>query len=513
MNVSSFFDHWSIIENPFQAEEARHDAVFARLGGERVRHPDFEKILGDTSRPSSAIVFGEKGSGKTAIRLQIERSVSEHNARRPNERILLTPYDDLNAALDRFVEAAGRREDGSPLDALKRFTLSDHMDSILHAATIRIVDALLEDPRGDPQSGIGRDEAAALRKSPPAVRRDLMTLQAVYDRPADATARTARLRRLIRAPRGGGRTAWDLAVALGWIPAAGAFALDRMGYIPDFGVDSGRWLFFVLAALWVLVVLKWALVDVAFSRWTLGRLSRRVAAQLRTLGRSAESLAASLGQLPKEDRLPQELPLSQDDDARYEMFARLGRVQRAMGFSAMMIVIDRLDEPMLISGDPERMKAVAWPLLNNKFLQMTGFGLKMLLPIELRHALFRESSAFFQEARLDKQNLIEQLRWTGSTLYDLCNARLHACLAEGAERINLIDLFDDETNRQDVVDALDQMQQPRDAFKLLYRCVQEHCSNVTDEAPEWRIPRLTLEHVRKQQAERVQLLFRGVRPG
>ena len=66
--------------------------------------------------------------------------------------------------------------------------------------------------------------------------------------------------------------------------------------------------------------------------------------------------------------------------------------------------------------------------------------------------------------------------------------------------------------RQDVVDALDQMQQPRDAFKLLYRCVQEHCSNVTDEAPEWRIPRLTLEHVRKEQAERVQQLFRGVRP-
>ena len=513
MNIATFFDHWGIRENPFQAEEARHDAVFQRLGAERVRHPDFEKILGDISRPSSAIVFGEKGSGKTAIRLQIERRVAEHNEAHPNERILLTPYDDLNAVLDRFVEAAGRRDDASELDTLKRFTLSDHMDAILHSATIRIVDALLADPRADPEAGLGAGEASALRKAPAAVRRDMLALQALYDRPVDSVSRTTRLRKLIKAPRAAGRTTWDLIVALGWIPAALVFALDRMGEIPPLGFDFGQWLFFVLGLLWLLASLKWLFVDVLFHRWTLGRLARHVASQLRVLGRSPESLAASLAQLPAEDRAPQDLPMSQDDDARYAMFARLARVQRAMGFRAMMIVIDRLDEPMLISGDPERMKAVAWPLLNNKFLQMNSFGLKMLLPIELRHALFRESSAFFQEARLDKQNLVEQLRWTGATLYDLCNARLRACRDPSADPVNLIDLFDEDVNRQDVVDGLDQMQQPRDAFKMLYRCVQEHCSNVTDEDPQWRIPRLTLENVRKQQAERVQQLFRGVRPG
>lgn len=66
--------------------------------------------------------------------------------------------------------------------------------------------------------------------------------------------------------------------------------------------------------------------------------------------------------------------------------------------------------------------------------------------------------------------------------------------------------------RQDLVDALDQMHQPRDAFKLLYRCLSEHCSNVTAEQAQWRVPRLVLEHVRKQEADRVQQLYRGIRP-
>ena len=53
-------------------------------------------------------------------------------------------------------------------------------------------------------------------------------------------------------------------------------------------------------------------------------------------------------------------------------------------------------------------------------------GFKLLLPMELRHAVFRESSAFFQEARLDKQHFVEHLAWTGPMLFDLCNARMAA---------------------------------------------------------------------------------------
>ena len=62
------------------------------------------------------------------------------------------------------------------------------------------------------------------------------------------------------------------------------------------------------------------------------------------------------------------------------------------------------------------------------------------------------------------------------------------------------------------VDALDQMHQPRDAFKLLYQCLAEHCANVTTDEAAFQISKPVLELVRRQQAERVRQLYMGVRP-
>ena len=116
MNLDQFFAHWRITENPFRGEEARHDAVFARMaglngqpasttnlaGGDNLAgkgvaatHADFEKIVGSLEQLSTAVVFGEKGSGKTAIRLQITRQVIAHNAANPGRKIFLIAYDDL----------------------------------------------------------------------------------------------------------------------------------------------------------------------------------------------------------------------------------------------------------------------------------------------------------------------------------------------------------------------------------------------------------------------------------
>ena len=112
MNLSHFFEHWQISENPFRGEEARHDAVFAKVGiaqegrGPSATHSDFEKILGDPARPSTSIVFGEKGSGKTAIRLQLSDHFRAHNREHPNRRVMVIAYDDLNGQLDWFRESA-----------------------------------------------------------------------------------------------------------------------------------------------------------------------------------------------------------------------------------------------------------------------------------------------------------------------------------------------------------------------------------------------------------------------
>jgi len=56
------------------------------------------------------------------------------------------------------------------------------------------------------------------------------------------------------------------------------------------------------------------------------------------------------------------------------------------------------------------------------------------------------------------------------------------------------------------------MQQPRDAFKFMYRCLNEHCASVTADDGSWRIPKHVLDQVRRDESERVMQLQRGIRP-
>ncbi|MBX3409225.1 MAG: hypothetical protein KF859_05000 [Phycisphaeraceae bacterium] len=516
MTVTDFLQHWSLTENPFRGEEARADAVFSRMKDgapgdtlappATMHHADFEKILGDLRRPGSSVVFGEKGSGKTAIRMQLARRIDAYNAANPTSRILLIAYDDLNGVLDRLHERVGGK---TPLESLQKVRLVDHIDAILHAVTPRLVDALLDPSRSPEGIDLGEGLKPSRRLSPTA-KLDLLLLQSIYDRPQNAQQRTGLLRRRLRVPVPpaifwGTLFAWVmpmlLIAALVWVqfftlPAP----LDqRLGY----------WALGALAGLYALFILKWSLWD----RFSLLRTGHRLRKQLRVFNRSEVSLARSLRQLAPGVRDASGLPISDSDEPRYLMLERLKGALRCLGFAGIIVVMDRVDEPTLVRGDPDRMKAVVWPLLNNKFLQQEGLAFKLLLPMELRHAVFRESSAFFQEARLDKQSLIEHLSWSGATLYDLCEARMAACALDGAKAPKLIDLFAEDVTRQDIVDALDRLHQPRDALKLMYRCMTEHCASVTRGQQEWKIPRHILAGVVKQEAERVQQMFRGIRPG
>jgi hypothetical protein len=512
MNLNHFFEHWSVTENPFRGEEARHDAVFARMTHEAVgsaasiasMHSDFEKILGELARPSTSIVFGEKGSGKTAIRLQIADRIAAHNAEHPDARVMLIAYDDLNSMLDRFHRHVGGK---SPLDSFEQMRLTDHIDAIIAEAVGSMTDQLLGSRPGG--SDIGVAPGRALRKLDRDLRWDLLLLQVIHDEghPGEsAEQRTPRLRRMLRLapPR------WSMLLgflsAVGWTPGVALYIWST--FFAEKPVLGAEYISILLVLLWVAVLLR----AMVWNPLTLRRLGHRLRKQIRVSARDDASYARALAQLPARLRASIDLPVTDSDDQRYAMLDRLRRVIAGFGCTGMLVVVDRVDEPTLVNGDPRAMRAIVWPLLNNKFLQQEGLGVKMLLPAELRHALFQESSSFFQEARLDKQHLVERLGWTGAMLYDLCDARLAACRPSEAEPITLLDLFAEDVTQRDLIDALDQMHQPRDAFKLLYRCLAEHCSNVTREQAEWRIPRLVLDAARKTEVERLQQLYRGIRP-
>ncbi|MFY7896606.1 MAG: hypothetical protein ACOVP8_10265, partial [Phycisphaerales bacterium] len=77
---------------------------------------------------------------------------------------------------------------------------------------------------------------------------------------------------------------------------------------------------------------------------------------------------------------------------------------------------------------------------------------------------------------------------------------------------NLLELFAEDVTRAELLDAFDKVRQPRDAFKLMYRCMNEHCAGFTRGQSEWRIPRSVLQAVAKSEAQRVMQVIRGIRP-
>jgi len=498
MKIETFLKHWRLRENPFVAEEARDDDIYLDIMREGVAHPEFEKIFGRPDRPSTSVVFGEKGSGKTALRLLMEQRLREYNQEHPDDKTWIVRYDEWNHMVDRTVGEQGGADDP---ENFRRIRLEDHIDKIISMVVTEIVDAASRSS----SSKVARDLMKTLRKLPRQHRLDLAYLTILYDQPSLST-RTERWRKLSRILK---VNQFITPVQAMYVFGAGAM-FTFLTFYAMIGMGFAHPYLFVPAALGPLVTLLsgWFGMGQFFKNM---RRKKKIEEEIKVVDHPSSLLFRQLGTVKSAelDSLP--LPTRGDKDCRYELLGRLQRLIRGLGFVSMTVLVDRVDEPSLVNGDARKMRNLMWPLFTHKILQQDGLGIKMLLPIELGYELRREDADFFMGARLDKGNLIERLEWTGVNLFDICNHRVEAVCesAEGEEPTRLKDLFDEQVSVQDLVDALDQMKQPRDAFKFLYEIIIQHCKGSTDADPEFYIPKLTLEQVRRHQAQRVQDLARG----
>jgi hypothetical protein len=158
------------------------------------------------------------------------------------------------------------------------------------------------------------------------------------------------------------------------------------------------------------------------------------------------------------------------------------------------------------------MRGFIWPMLDNKFLKQPGVGLKLLLPRELVDYMQREDRDFYQRARLDKQNMVPSLEWTGQALYDLANARIRSCGANGKQP-TLRSLLDDRITDERIIDAFRALRVPRHLFKFLYRLLVAHCNAHTDDKPEWDISKETFEATFQVYSRDQDEVDRGLRAG
>jgi hypothetical protein len=497
MRTQDFLEHHGIGSNPFAEEDAQTDPVFKDFCIASTRHPTWDKIYGNPAEPATSIVFGEKGAGKTALRLQIARHLQKHNQEHPRQRVFVVEYDDFNPFLDRFRDRFGARH-RSTNRLLADWKLWDHMDAILSLGVTSLVDRILGSrPAGDPANNSleGSDLTALDRHQA----RDLLLLAACYDQSSAETSkgRWQRLRKKLRFRTW--PTYWALAVGIvGTLAIAGL-----IGFLQAWDWLERPWPYVAVAATW----LPW-LARSASRFWQAARIARNT----RVGKHTANQLRQLLTNFRAADIAGQPLPNKQRTDDRYELLAKFQGILETLGFTGIVVLVDRVDEPHLINGSVDQMRTLLWPMLDNKFLKHPGVGIKLLLPIELAQFIEREDRDFYQRARLDKQNMIPSLEWTGEALYDVASARLKACALPGRSP-SLSELFDESIDERRLMSAFRGLRVPRHLFKFMYRLFVAHCNAHTDEAPSWKISSERFESVLALYSRDQDAFDRGLRAG
>lgn len=480
MKVQQFLEHHGLAQNPFSQEDAQTDPLFKQHCSRDVFHPAWDKIFGSADEPATAVVFGEKGSGKTALRLQIVEQIATHNRAHPEHRVFVIEYDDFNPFLDAFHERM-KLFSHNPEKTLSRFRLWDHMDAILSLGVTDLVTSILDGQSGSSDAAFTIDSGKLTLLSPPQ-KRDLLLLAAYYDRSLGLSPgeRWTRLRRKLHFHNW--KAYWDL--ALGVAGTGLLFGLTTyFGGLTQFRDTWWPWLIIlVLWAPWV-----WRQLRLVWHAW-------RVSRQMKVIEHNVNPLRRTMSRFESKDLVGQPTPSRDRSDDRYELLSKFQSVLRTLGFQSVTILVDRVDEPHLINGSAQRMRDLLWPMFDNKFLKHAGVGLKLLLPIEVSFYLTKEDKEFYERSRLDKQNLIRSLEWTGESLYDLANDRLQAVALDGhTAKVKLKSWFEESVDESELVSTLARLRVPRHLFKFIHRLLVDHCNRYTAESPKWQIARETLQ--------------------
>ncbi|MCP3919712.1 MAG: hypothetical protein GY711_29615 [bacterium] len=494
--------HWSLNEAPFAHEDADKDPVLAKLDAFAV-HSCFDRIFGDPEAPGPGVVFGEKGSGKSGLRLAVERRLEDYNEAHPEARVFSIVYSDFDVFLDR-VRQAENIAPGKPTTTpklIERFDMADHLDAILSMGVTQLVDGLVED----------KAQARQLDKKHKA---DLLSLVGLYYRSNDRTRveatrklRSAMRYKSVRPPL------LDVLKAVLSIAAIGIALVphyDTLGIVvsDDWSPGSPKIWYGAAGALLAFTWI-WSFVG----RMMLKASATKATRSVRVVPRDQKQLAKIVAQMSPSARRELALPTEHGEASRYLLLERFLGVLRDLDYNSFYVLVDRVDEATLLGGKEAWMQPFIECLLEHKLLQFDGLALKLFLPIELSKLYLGASPDDLKRMRLDKANTVSELRWMGQELFEAANQRLRAVRgASGKPGADLADYFDPSVDPADVRDALHELGTPRHAFGFLGTLFTEYARNLPeqldDDSDDWRVSRSQFEIVRASWADRARVMRR-----
>jgi hypothetical protein len=451
-------------------------------------------MYGNPRMAAPAIAFGEKGSGKSALRLVIRRRLDKFNENNPTEKVFLIEYIDFNPFLSQFRRAIGARADDrqAAQEVVKRWKIGDHLDAILSLGVTQHVDTILEDN-------------AASKDMTRKQKMYLMLLTALYYNSDRKTTTEAlhRIKRLVRFFSFRPIVKWLFIILL-------SLAGVSVSLIPWYtGMQSiFNKVFYGLGGAGLAVTWIWWMWDYLSARAQSAWATRGV----KILPRNSSNLSSLLSQVSGKERKEFVLPNGMDESSRYLLLERFMDLLESSGYQGVYVLMDRVDEPSLLSVSEGLMRQFAEKMLDIKLLQYPRLGLKLFLPIEM-DAIHRNASADqLKHMRLDKSNLIPELKWSGQELYEIANQRMNICKKTETEKVVLGEMFEEGFDFVYLKDTLSTLGTPRYAFGFLATLIAEYVKDLPNDLGEgdkrWKISRTHFDVIRALWIDRSGVLRR-----
>lgn len=452
MERAAWLRAFGLGRDPFEAPDARRDEVLA-LEPMGMLHVRYAEVHGATDVPHSCLVEGIPGSGRTALCMQLVAEDEHAALQRPGLGRRVVP-------IDRFAEVAMEveRRRGAAV------TACEAIDLVLHRIVPEIVDEVLSIPNDGTRPRMPvNDAAAALESAGPSACRDLIVLQALYDRADGAPSRTMRLRD--RFALSGGVLAeasrsWGLVLLASSVLLA--IVLVTFGDRRDAALERAlpsvapEW---VRALPWIGLGLVLSASMGLLGRWAVAGLYarsrvRRAMRSIVVTDRDAIDLAVCLNELRPADlrRVPRRGAMA----PRLDLLDRLERIVRLLGWRAIAIVVDGV-------GDDAASRRAIKALLDERIVQRSGTSVVLAAP-----------PGAVEGTRVPCSRVV--LDWPVPALRRLIQSRLDRCADRPVAAPTLDGLFEPAIGSAEIDGWLARWATPRAALDALHALVREQAT-------------------------------------
>jgi hypothetical protein len=407
MEIKEWLQVWQFEHNPFVIFDADRDPY---LQTAMVENTSLRSVLLHIERPSPYVIFAIRGAGKSSMRIDTERYLNQYR-----DKVLVISYVEFNELL---AEVSRPRrlplEYASNKSALTRIFKRKKEEALSRESRITLddhLDYILKLGIEKLYSAICEAQKEDMLKDNREIAEKFILLTALYFAPNDLSSKVTALRRLME--------------IAGYKKRSNFFAKKQAKFL------AGE----------------------------IYRNIRGVPVSLDGTFKIIQEIGPGLFEFHG---------IPRTTENRFTLLKSFMELVRYFGLSGVYLLVDRVDEPTSIKGDPEKMRELVTPILDDQLFQIDHLGIILFLPYELH-----DLKKYY---RSDRIKTISSINWSPDNMIRLIEKRMNVGRKPGSPPLHLADIFEEsgESKAQFIVRQLT----PRNAFRLLSIIIEEHCQTV-----------------------------------